>query len=120
VTAQRAQVDTRRLALWLLVCLDALLLLALVCFSIGHQRLAFGRATGLVTTCESGVGHGMNDTWSPLVLLIVGLAAILTFAVAWRQSADDTLGVVSMLVAGALIVVAVALVAIPFGGTCVT
>jgi hypothetical protein len=97
------------------------LLITFVYLSFGQQRIAFGRATGLVTVCEQGVGHGNLDRWSPLVLLLVAPLVIVTMVLAWRgyDRRDDGLQISALVVAGTLAIVTVALVLIPFGGWCV-
>jgi hypothetical protein len=112
--------DKGRLALWFLICVDAFLLCSIVYLSFGQQRLSFGRATGLVTTCAKGVGPGMRDAWSPLLLPIVGVPAVLTVVVAWRQRTGATLGTILATTVTSLVLVSLVVVLVPLGGTCIT
>jgi cytochrome bd-type quinol oxidase subunit 2 len=112
-------IDARRIALIVLAVTNGLLLVALIWLSYGSQRQSFGRTTGLVTTCEAGIGHGNLDSWTPATLLIVVVPAVIVIVTAWRPWVSERMRIRAVLISAALIIVAVALVAIPFGGTCV-
>jgi len=102
-----------------LTLLNAALLVTVIVLSYEPQRDAFGRATGLVTTCESGIGHGNADRWSPILLLIVSFTVAISIYLSLKPAISERLRLISFVVSGALLLISLALVVVPFGGTCI-
>jgi len=104
---------TRRVAIGAVV-VNALLALALVVLSLDPQRERFGRTTGLWHPCypsrSGGVGY---EHWSPLLLVFVG--AFVATGVVLAYLVSGRLRVMAMAASSVLLIVGIALVAVPTG-----